>query len=462
MGAPGSEDQFQANELFINGQATIGGPVTVAAGQFVRHDGTLTGDGTIASPLHVAGGGPAPTVNANAIAFGAAAPPMAAIISDPLLTAGALDAFGRPGYHDARTNSILRLGADTADGDAINADSEGMVVYHPTGDQLGRFKADRFGLTRSSDSSKYYFRVDETALFYRADPPGGVLWFNIDRTTGEVAIAQDVVLGATLDPAALAGNTKIYSKLVAGVAQLFARASDGTITQLTPATGGGPTNPGNTVDFFEDFIESTSFGHAEVGPSPVAVLSPGGPPPLVGGAAQLTVQSLTDSVVIFPGAFLPGGTPPAGVVFGADHDLDWYGMFDTVPTLVEDFAMFMGMVLVPTTGAFSGAQVGFIANANTFGNSNWWVYKGGAIPGVGTVDTGVPIDTLPHRFSYRYVFATNTITFLIDGVPVHVGTVTVPPVSSMPAAKLTYTNGGASSCDGFMDYVRLRFPTTVR
>jgi hypothetical protein len=42
------------------------------------------------------------------------------------------------------------------------------------------------------------------------------------------------------DPAALADTAKIYSKDVAGVTQFFVRASDGTITQLTPAASSTP------------------------------------------------------------------------------------------------------------------------------------------------------------------------------------------------------------------------------
>lgn len=102
---------------------------------------------------------------------------------------GTVDAFARRQVWFTEASSVLRLGADTADGDPFDADSEGIVVYHPTGDQLGRMKGDRFGLTRSSDSSLYYFRVDQSALFYRANPPGGAVWFNIDRTTGLITAA---------------------------------------------------------------------------------------------------------------------------------------------------------------------------------------------------------------------------------------------------------------------------------
>lgn len=42
-----------------------------------------------------------------------------------------------------------------------------------------------------------------------------------------------------IDPAAVADQAVVYSKDVSGVTQLFARASNGTIYQLTPVSGGG-------------------------------------------------------------------------------------------------------------------------------------------------------------------------------------------------------------------------------
>lgn len=47
------------------------------------------------------------------------------------------------------------------------------------------------------------------------------------------------VLKQAADPAAVAGEVQFYSKDVAGVAQGFARAGDGTISQLTPPTKTG-------------------------------------------------------------------------------------------------------------------------------------------------------------------------------------------------------------------------------
>jgi hypothetical protein len=101
---------------------------------------------------------------------------------------GTPDAYGREQLWLHGTNSILRIGADGANGDPFNEDSEGIVIYHPSNDQLARIKADRLGLTRASDSSLYYFRVDQSSIFYKADPSTGPVWFNVNRVTGNTSI----------------------------------------------------------------------------------------------------------------------------------------------------------------------------------------------------------------------------------------------------------------------------------
>jgi hypothetical protein len=121
------------------------------------------------------------------------------------------DAFSRYQIWSTMPDSVLRLGADTADGDAFNADSEGIVVYKTSDNELGRMKADRFGLTRASDSSLYYFRVDQSALFYRDDPPGGAIHFYVNRTTGWVGIGSDTPVGTEL--LRVVGDARIEGKL---------------------------------------------------------------------------------------------------------------------------------------------------------------------------------------------------------------------------------------------------------
>lgn len=120
-----------------------------------------------------------------------------------------VDAYSRSQIWHTGPDSVLRLGAATTDGDAFGADSDGIVIYKVSDDELGRFKADRFGLTRSSDSSLYYFRVDKTALFYRADPPGGAIHFYVNRSSGFVGIGTDTPLA----PLHIVGNCRFDGDL---------------------------------------------------------------------------------------------------------------------------------------------------------------------------------------------------------------------------------------------------------
>jgi hypothetical protein len=104
------------------------------------------------------------------------------------------DAFARYQIWHTAPDSVLRLGADTADGDAFDADSEGIVVYKTSADELGRIKADRFGLTKASDSSQYFFRVDKTSMYYRTGPPGAYHLF-VNRATGFVGLGATAPAG---------------------------------------------------------------------------------------------------------------------------------------------------------------------------------------------------------------------------------------------------------------------------
>jgi hypothetical protein len=61
------------------------------------------------------------------------------------------------------------------------------------------------------------------------------------QLTNDGAGDVETILERALDPAALANTGKIYTKDVATVTELFYRASDGTVSQLTPATAPGDT-----------------------------------------------------------------------------------------------------------------------------------------------------------------------------------------------------------------------------
>ncbi len=163
------------------------------------------------------------------------------------LEMGTTDVYGRTQIWNKGANAVLRLGADTADGDPADVDSEGIVVYRPSADQLGRIKADRLGLTRASDSSLYYFRVDESSLFYRSNPPNGDVHFYVERATGKsgfgtstpgekLGIEGNLLVDATTTTGALVATTS--SVKIGGVQYEFP-GNDGDASQVLTSDGGG-------------------------------------------------------------------------------------------------------------------------------------------------------------------------------------------------------------------------------
>lgn len=109
-------------------------------------------------------------------------------INNNLLQLGTTDAFSRTQIWMQTPDSILRMGADTADGDSSDIDSEGIVIYKPTDLFAARVKADRFGLTSSTDTSYYYFRSDPDKFYYGNYLNNGryILW--VDRISEKVGI----------------------------------------------------------------------------------------------------------------------------------------------------------------------------------------------------------------------------------------------------------------------------------
>jgi hypothetical protein len=107
---------------------------------------------------------------------------------DNTLSIGTLDAYGRQQIHYSGVDSVLRLGSDAADGDSTNVDSEGIVIYdvNPSS-RMARIKADRIGLTDSSDASLYYFRVDANELFVKDNAVTNKI-LDIDRSLSKVAV----------------------------------------------------------------------------------------------------------------------------------------------------------------------------------------------------------------------------------------------------------------------------------
>jgi len=174
------------------------------------------------------------------------------------ITAGGLDAYSRSLFQMTGYLSVIRMGASSTDGDPFDAVSDGIVVYNPTTNSMSRIKADRFGLTRCTDSGLYYFRADPTALYYRADPPGGAVHFYVDRATGNVGIGT----GSPTSLLHVAGAAHITGKLTVDGAidptsisftgvntDIFADWADGRNVAVSAASHGRIRYNSNTQTF---------------------------------------------------------------------------------------------------------------------------------------------------------------------------------------------------------------------
>lgn len=226
----------QGDDLQLNGDmacenAEIRGELRVAGAVVTPGGGPWTRTGTVISP----------TVPTDRVAIGTSTPTGSAPLTlqqavQEFIQFGSSDAFARRQIWFTEPSSVLRLGADAADGDAFSADSEGVVIYFPSADQLARIKADRFGLTRATDSSLYYWRVDETSMFYRADPPGGTIWFHIDRATGTTTIEAAAITDATVTGIAEIATAEITDATIATAEITDAEITTAVIAALTASS----------------------------------------------------------------------------------------------------------------------------------------------------------------------------------------------------------------------------------
>lgn len=139
-------------------------------------------------------------------------------------------------------NSILRLGASSADGDGSSAVSESIVSYGANSSgtmdaqnvAYARIKPNRFQLfnMHSVDSpfGVSFFRVDPTSLFLAGNT--GTKTFEVVRTTGAVDINAGTVDGTIIgqnSPRAAIGTVL--------------RASTGVVGQCTVNTAGSSASP---------------------------------------------------------------------------------------------------------------------------------------------------------------------------------------------------------------------------
>lgn len=252
---------------------------------------------------------------------------------------GTQDSFARHQLWMTLPNSVIRLGADTADGDAFDADSEGIVIYETSANQLGRFKSDRFGLTRAADSSLYYFRADQAALFYRQDPPGGQICLHVDRAANFTGIGTDSqslterlrVVGTVQIDCGITDPGFVVQGGPGGAN--YIHVDPAGITQITlgnTVQNGGVGTP-ILIASDEVFWEAPGTGNtAIVGPrKPIgAAGQPGRPLHVYGGLAQDGVGGtgggaggsleLDGGNGGLAGAVLPGGTGGLVAVHGGD------------------------------------------------------------------------------------------------------------------------------------------------
>jgi hypothetical protein len=254
--------------------------------------------------------------------------------------------------------------------------------------------------------------------------------------------------------APIAGNPHTTLNFVG--ANVIAADAGGGVATITVSS-----NPNNTVDFFEDFIEVPGLGSAVTGPSPTVVLVPTWVGHMVGSVADGTVNSLHDGVGIWAGT----GTP-AGIGDGAeDYIIDWYAAVDGPPTGGDDYTAIIGSRSPAAPIAPSGTNgigpFAFIHSLSTYGNDHWWAYYGGAINAANQIDTGHIVDALAHKFTISYVAGTNTVTFLIDGVVVATH-VAIASGTFVPGCSIFFSAGGINSYDVAADYVRVRLPNTNR
>jgi len=152
---------------------------------------------------------------------------------------GDTDAYGRKRLWFYDTNSVLKLGGAISDGDGLNADSEGIVVINNSQDKMAIIKADRLGLTRSSDSSYYYFGVDPDKLFYKSTDTTNTRLY-IDNNTGYIGIGTNNPQ-AKLD---INGSLRIADG-TQGAGKVLTSDANGFASWQTIPTGSGSSSGDN-------------------------------------------------------------------------------------------------------------------------------------------------------------------------------------------------------------------------
>jgi len=195
------------------------------------------------------GGGGGISGSPNAIVY--IDPPGTGATTDPKLTAFPIDQFGRPQILDRRfmgapgTGAVLRQGGWQVDGDPVNVQGEGIVVYGaaPNGlmdgsnGTIGRMKYDRFQirLIQLGFDVGSAWRVDCTREFFTDDT--GTVSAEIVRNTGVATFRRMRARNASASETAnqmagkaatgLAGSVVVANTSVTGLTRIQLSIQDG-------------------------------------------------------------------------------------------------------------------------------------------------------------------------------------------------------------------------------------------
>lgn len=249
------------------------------------------------------------------------------------------------------------------------------------------------------------------------------------------AIAR--IFESAADPAAEPERVLVYGKDAAGATQLYARSSDGTVHQLTPAGGtfepwqfnAGPPaffsgfqRPINMTRLFDDLLTFAAIRTSTNGGGTAQLTSSGDGTGTVGlGRLQTIVNN--DLAAISPcGTSGLLGTAVSGYVF-EEHDTIGFDsrvrISAAAQSALNDYRMIIGLDSDIQSSLFSGSLgrgLAFIASFTDFGDNNWHAVTDGGVQAA--ANTGVAVDNAGgyHRFTITWDRATETANFYIDGL----------------------------------------------
>jgi len=285
---------------------------------------------------------------------------------------------------------------------------------------------------------------------------------------GVAAVAKIVLAEQVGDPAAVANQVQLYSKEVSGIVQAFMIADDGTITQLTPAGAaamdgvilaervGDPGAVANQIQLYGKDVAGVTELFARASDGRITQLTPVKTlfTDLMNGVADLWIYSNgTGWVAAFPPSWptttkengivqvsgLTGGnfasvaygsaynylgsvqpTDPARGTFMQEQPFSCAIRAKSVggpPSLGASFDIILGVADPQNAPLINQWGPQFACSWNFFGNDTWWVHKTAAGGATGWQDTGVVVDDSWHVFECN--FDGTNYRWYIDGTLVH-------------------------------------------